>query len=76
MKCKHRWIELKDGTRDKICIDCGKRAKQAVMYFDNKPREKEGIITINIGSGDINTGDIVKEIANELKRIGSGPLRL
>ncbi|MGI6436420.1 MAG: hypothetical protein ACOX0F_13925 [Syntrophomonadaceae bacterium] len=37
MKCKHKWIDADDGTRDKICTKCLKRAKQTVLYFDTQP---------------------------------------
>ncbi|WP_257144257.1 hypothetical protein [Bacillus wiedmannii] len=30
-KCKHDWIDMKDGTTDQICTKCGLKQKQAVM---------------------------------------------
>ena len=31
--CPHSFVNANDGTNDKICIICGKRAMQAVMYY-------------------------------------------
>lgn len=30
-KCKHKWVDMKDGSLDKFCVRCSKEAKQAVM---------------------------------------------
>lgn len=31
MKCKHEWKPIKDGSLDKICLKCCKKAMQATM---------------------------------------------
>lgn len=31
--CKHKWIDVGDGSRDKLCVRCGKRAAQAVALL-------------------------------------------
>ena len=36
INCKHKWINADDNTRDKICLKCGKRGMQGVMYFSNE----------------------------------------
>lgn len=30
-KCKHKWVDMEDGTIDKFCVRCRKFAMQAVM---------------------------------------------
>lgn len=30
-KCKHKWVDMEDGTLDKLCVRCRKFAMQAVM---------------------------------------------
>jgi DNA-directed RNA polymerase subunit RPC12/RpoP len=30
-KCEHKWIDMEDGTLDKFCVRCSKKAKQAVI---------------------------------------------
>ncbi len=37
LKCKHEWIAADDGSRDKICTKCLKRAMQGVMYHAAQP---------------------------------------
>lgn len=31
MKCKHKWVDMEDGTLDKFCVRCRKFSMQAVM---------------------------------------------
>lgn len=33
MSCKHTFIPMDDGSLDKICTQCGLKAKQGVLYF-------------------------------------------
>ncbi|MED2793308.1 hypothetical protein P4256_16495 [Bacillus wiedmannii] len=28
MKCKHKWIDMEDGTNDKFCVKCSQKVKQ------------------------------------------------
>ncbi|PEJ68684.1 hypothetical protein CN680_26030 [Bacillus pseudomycoides] len=28
MECKHKWIDMEDGTNDKFCVKCSKKVKQ------------------------------------------------
>ncbi len=30
MECKHKWVEMEDGTLDRLCVRCRKFAKQQV----------------------------------------------
>lgn len=30
-RCKHKWVNMEDGTLDKFCVRCRKFAKQAQM---------------------------------------------
>lgn len=58
MKCNHKYVDMEDGTRDKFCVRCGKRAKQGVMYI--KPK-------IEIQIGDVNK-NVIDRIAKEIER--------
>lgn len=65
--CEYKFLDTADGTRDKYCPRCGKRAKQGVMYFKESPN-----VTININvTGELkeNTVEtIVKEINKQMRR--------
>ncbi|MEK4636871.1 hypothetical protein NST14_11840 [Bacillus sp. FSL W8-0519] len=28
MECKHKWVDMEDGTNDKLCVKCSKKVKQ------------------------------------------------
>ncbi|AAT59996.1 MULTISPECIES: hypothetical protein [Bacillus cereus group] len=28
MECKHKWVDMEDGTNDKFCVKCSKKLKQ------------------------------------------------
>ncbi|KAB2391063.1 MULTISPECIES: hypothetical protein [Bacillus cereus group] len=28
MKCRHKWIDMEDGTNDKFCVKCSEKVKQ------------------------------------------------
>lgn len=58
--CKHNFINANDGSLDKICIICGKRAMQGVLYFEPK-------IEINI-KDIIDEDEIAKRISRELSK--------
>lgn len=30
-QCNHKWVDMEDGSLDKFCVRCSKKAKQAVM---------------------------------------------
>lgn len=32
-KCKHKWVDMEDGTLDKFCVRCSKKAKQAQISY-------------------------------------------
>ncbi|WJE54315.1 hypothetical protein QRE66_08790 [Bacillus cereus] len=34
MECKHKWIDMEDGTNDQFCIKCSMKQKQAMMVSD------------------------------------------
>lgn len=57
-KCKHKFIDAKDGTLDKICTICGKRAMQGALYFEPK-------VEINM-KDIIDEDEIAKKIAKKL----------
>lgn len=68
MNCKHEWIDLKDGTRDKICLKCGKKAMQGAMHY-----KQDGVIPI--ATPDDVISKIAKDIAKRIRsqsRIGGG----
>jgi hypothetical protein len=29
--CNHKWIDMEDGSRDRFCVRCSKKAMQAVI---------------------------------------------
>lgn len=73
MKCKHEWIDTEDGSKDKICIRCFKRAKQAVAYYPvaqpimqpltpdlAQPMLRE-TITINTGASNLGKVTVYKD---------------
>ncbi len=31
MKCKHKWVDMEDGTLDQICVKCRKFQMRAVL---------------------------------------------
>lgn len=31
MKCKHKWVDMEDGSLDRICVKCRKFAMQASL---------------------------------------------
>lgn len=45
MNCKHKYVNMEDGTRDKFCVRCSKKFKQAAMHID--PRTEPESQTIN-----------------------------
>lgn len=47
MKCKHKWVDMEDGTLDKFCVRCRKFAMQAV-------------VTLNAGQ-ELNSGNSIRE---------------
>lgn len=28
MDCKHKWVDMEDGTNDRFCVKCSQKAKQ------------------------------------------------
>lgn len=28
MECKHKWVDMEDGTKDRFCVKCSHKAKQ------------------------------------------------
>ncbi|MCI0767438.1 hypothetical protein [Bacillus sp. TL12] len=34
MKCKHKWIDMEDGTNDRFCVKCSQKAKQMAIALD------------------------------------------
>lgn len=36
MKCKHKWVDMEDGTLDKFCVRCRKFAMQAQLAMPAK----------------------------------------
>lgn len=69
-KCKHNFINANDGSLDKLCTICGKRATQGVLRFKEAISDKT---TINAGglTFEINTEpteDLIKEINKKLMK--------
>lgn len=31
--CKHKWVNMEDGSGDKFCVKCSRKAKQATMLL-------------------------------------------
>lgn len=68
VRCKHKWVDLKDGTRDKFCSKCGKKAKQAVAYLplgaNSTSRPTQPLMhpaqreTIMVNTGKLNLGKV------------------
>ena len=65
--CKHKFLDTSDGTGDKYCPCCDRRAKQGVMRF----KESQDV-TININvTGELEKNrveSIVKEINKQMRR--------
>ena len=53
-KCEHKWIDMEDGSHDKFCVRCSKKAKQAVAYIP-LPEIK---VDINVIAPNIRTARI------------------
>ena len=79
MKCVHKWIDMEDGSLDKICVKCSKKAKQAVAYMPlgqdmvapsieqlAPPNMRETII---INTGNSNLGKVAVYKDDLLKRV-------
>jgi len=78
VECKHKWVDMQDGTRDKICLRCGKKAKQAAAYLPLRtipntqsliqPILRETIV-INIDSSRVTVykDEILDEISKQLR---------
>lgn len=74
-KCEHKWIDVDDGSLDKICVICGKRAGQMVaalpltdfttpkVSMASQPALRE-TITIHMG-GNLGTIDVYKDCLAE-----------
>lgn len=80
-KCKHKWVNMEDGTADRFCVRCRKFAMQAVttlnpqQALDLGSKIAEGFasglespthVEINIKPPDIN--EIAKQIDRKMKR--------
>lgn len=76
VKCNHQWINADDGSLDKICTICCKRAMQAVMALpvtadimlpNTHPITRE-TITIHMG-GDLGNVKVYKdELLEEINK--------
>jgi hypothetical protein len=74
-KCKHKWIDMEDGTLDRFCVRCSKKAKQAVMrQVMIEPavpvtmpilREKMTVYT-PVGMMEVDKEDLMKEFNKQL----------
>ena len=53
--CKHKWVDMEDGSLDKFCVRCSKKAMQAVIkpmsQVDKEDWMKELNKQIGIGIG-------------------------
>lgn len=69
-KCKHNFINANDGSLDKICVICGKRAMQGVLYFKEMINSKEivnaGPLTFEMNNEP--TESMIKEINKKLMK--------
>lgn len=54
--CDHKWVDMEDGSYDKFCVRCSKKAKQAVMAMP---------LNINV---NINNEQDIISIAKELNK--------
>lgn len=34
-KCNHKWVDMEDGTNDKLCVRCRKFAMQGRLQFES-----------------------------------------
>ncbi len=78
-RCKHKWVDMEDGTNDQFCVKCSEKQKQAMVLSDIGLNLAEHIavgiwhpivresITINL-SGSFLGGDVVK-IAEEFNKL-------
>jgi hypothetical protein len=86
-KCEHKWVDMENGSRDKFCVRCSNKAKQAVNYLPLMPSIADiGVqpailretVTINmgghLGSVDVYKDKILDEISKSL-RLSSRALR-
>lgn len=68
MKCKHKWIDMEDGTNDQICVKCRKFAMRAVMETPLNPTIAAPIAEgLSAGINKSNE-DIAKIIQEQLNR--------
>jgi hypothetical protein len=77
-ECNHKWIDMEDGSHDKVCVKCGRKAKQATAALlltipITTPAIQSTIretITINIGFNNSNNiackDNLLKEIEKQL----------
>lgn len=49
-KCKHKWVDMEDGSLDRICVRCRKFAMQAVMELPKLSVETERSSSVAINS--------------------------
>lgn len=57
-ECNHKWVDMEDGSRDKFCVRCGNKAKQAMMSMP---------ITVTI-SCEPNIEQLVNALHEQIKR--------
>lgn len=76
MKCKHKWVDMEDGTLDRFCVRCRKFAMQAQMTLSSG----QGLNSINY-TGESMVNDvairmginikppIIEDVAREVNRL-------
>ena len=52
---------MEDGTNDKFCVRCGKKAKQSYLYFDESDIETTAKVARNVNK------NIIEHITNEVR---------
>lgn len=89
-KCKHKWVDMEDGTLDKFCLKCSKKAKQGQLHFI-KPKAPIGDPTktkdvndntsinntsINIGLGGCSMEEMERQLRKSMETMFSRDKRI
>lgn len=67
-KCKHKWVDMEDGTLDKFCVRCSQKARQAVALLPQPEIKVEiSVPSVSlISQGCSNAGGTDRSLTNAL----------
>ena len=71
INCKHEWVNADDVTRDKVCVKCGKRGMQGVMYFSNENADMATTESTSFAikfNDSLDINKVAKELSKNIKR--------